>query len=141
MEMDTDHSTQEDSQSVTMDTGHIDFGGSGGFSVDFRKDNPGKELLKAKHGRVENAMLPSMSPGKVDGSQSSGSTECFSVGGELGLRPSLLDDVLSDKKMDLMRSPEVMHFLQTQQAKIAAQKSLSSQTSEENNESSRGGKS
>ncbi|XP_033742352.1 uncharacterized protein LOC117328873 [Pecten maximus] len=139
MEMDMDQSAQEDSQSVTMDTGHIDFGASGGFTVDFRRDNSGKELSKTKPGRSEGVVLPSMSPGKVE--SSSGSAECFNVGGELGLRPSLLDDVLSDKKMALMRSPEVIHFLQTQQAKIAAQKSLSSQACEETNDTNRGDKS
>ncbi|XP_069130696.1 regulatory factor X-associated protein-like [Argopecten irradians] len=139
MDMDMDQSAQEDSRSVTMDTGHIDFGGSGGFTVDFRRDNSGKDLSKTKHGRAEGAMLPSMSPGKVECSQSSGAAESFNVGGELGLRPSLLDDVLSDKKMALMRSPEVIRFLQTQQAKISSQKGQSSQT--ENIDSIRGDKS
>ncbi|OWF35592.1 uncharacterized protein LOC110442777 [Mizuhopecten yessoensis] len=136
MEVDMEQSTTEESQSVNMDTGHIDFGASGGFTVDIKRDNSGKELLKSKHGRVDGAVLPSMSPGKVESSQSSGSAECFNVGGELGLRPSLLDDVLSDKKMALMRSPEVMRFLQTQQAKIAEEKQSS-----ENNDTVRGDKS
>ncbi|XP_048774397.1 uncharacterized protein LOC125679311 [Ostrea edulis] len=33
-----------------------------------------------------------------------------------GLRPSLLEEVLAQKKLELMRSPEVMRFLQSQQA-------------------------
>ncbi|XP_062577171.1 uncharacterized protein LOC134239041 [Saccostrea cucullata] len=36
-----------------------------------------------------------------------------------GLRPSLLDDVLAQKKLELMRSPEVIRFLQSQQAQKA----------------------
>lgn len=39
--------------------------------------------------------------------------------GDPGLRPSLLEEVLAQKKLELMRSPEVMQFLQSQQAQKA----------------------
>ncbi|XP_052078780.1 regulatory factor X-associated protein-like [Mytilus californianus] len=37
------------------------------------------------------------------------------------LNPSVLDEVLAEKKLALMRSPEVMKFLQSQQAELAKQ--------------------
>nr|XP_022321505.1 uncharacterized protein LOC111123474 [Crassostrea virginica] len=46
-----------------------------------------------------------------------------------GLRPSLLEEVLAQKKLELMRSPEVMRFLQTQQAQ-KAEKSKTTQPKE-----------
>lgn len=52
------------------------------------------------------------------------SSECQGLGADLGLTPSLLDEVLTEKKMGLLRSPEVMKFLQAQQAKLANEKSL-----------------
>lgn len=36
-------------------------------------------------------------------------------GSELSFKPSLLEEILTEKKLALMRSPEVMHFLQSQQ--------------------------
>lgn len=56
--------------------------------------------------------------------KSESSSECQGLGADLGLTPSLLDEVLTEKKMGLLRSPEVMKFLQAQQAKLANEKSL-----------------
>lgn len=39
--------------------------------------------------------------------------------GDPGLRQSLLEEVLAQKKLELMRSPEVMQFLQSQQSQKA----------------------
>lgn len=138
--MDMDQSTQDDSQCVNMDTGHVDFGASGGFSctVDVKRDNSGKDASKLKHGRLEPSALPAMSPGKVDSSSSMATADGFNMGGELGLKQSLLDDVLSDKKMALMRTPEVMRFLQAQQANIVMEKKQIVHTSDDITETNRG---
>lgn len=37
------------------------------------------------------------------------------------VNPSVLDEVLAEKKLALMRSPEVIKFLQSQQKKVAKQ--------------------
>lgn len=48
------------------------------------------------------------------------------TGAEMGFKLSLLDEILTEKKMALMRSPEVMQFLKVQQRKIAREKEMSS---------------
>lgn len=42
--------------------------------------------------------------------------------GEMGFKPSILDEILTEKKLALMKSPQVMQFLQTQQQKLAREK-------------------
>ncbi|KAL5011355.1 hypothetical protein ScPMuIL_009906 [Solemya velum] len=51
-----------------------------------------------------------------------------------GLRSSLLEEVLAEKKMALLRSPDVMNFLQARQAQIRKEKEIKSSISSSQSE-------
>ncbi|KAL4230464.1 hypothetical protein ACF0H5_010846 [Mactra antiquata] len=64
---------------------------------------------------VKSETVSGSSPNKMDISESQTSSD---------IKPSLLDEILTEKKMALMRSPEVIRFLQTQQQLIEKEKKI-----------------
>ncbi|KAK3599932.1 hypothetical protein CHS0354_012573 [Potamilus streckersoni] len=62
---------------------------------------------------------PSPSPNRVEhGYHGDG------ISDSLGFKPSLLEEVLTEKKLILMRSPEVTRFLQEEQMKLSLEKKM-----------------
>lgn len=54
--------------------------------------------------------------------------------GETGFKPSLLEEILAEKKRALMRTPEMIQFLQAQQERIARAKQVSRECEQSLNE-------
>lgn len=63
--------------------------------------------------------VPGPSPCRMDTSEQ----QQQSAGGDVGFKPSLLDEILTEKKLALMKSPAVIQFLQSQQQQQAREKS------------------
>ncbi|KAL3880413.1 hypothetical protein ACJMK2_032653 [Sinanodonta woodiana] len=68
---------------------------------------------------TQDILGPSPSPNRVEhGYHGDG------ISDSLGFKPSLLEEVLTEKKLILMRSPEVIRFLQAQQMKLSQEKKM-----------------
>lgn len=62
---------------------------------------------------------PSLSPNRGEHGSADGQAST-----ELGFKPSLLEEILTEKKLALLRSPEVIQFLQSQQQQQAREKNV-----------------
>lgn len=129
------HSDQQDSNYVPVSTeARTDIADSGSFIEVFdggssdEKSGKGKTSPKrrGKKSRSTSSTGNEMSskydacgpsPSRLDSSDAQSA-------GEMGFKPSLLDEILTEKTLALMKSPQVVQFLQAQQQKLARSKRI-----------------